>query len=157
MSRIDSPYLAGSVTEAPVGLVLTEAGGRSNAMTVSFFSEVAHYPTALWVSIAKNSFTHELLEASGRFSLIVLHRKQVELARLCGTASGRNQNKCASLPVYRSKENFLFLEHALTSTACEVESRTDVGDHTLFIGKILFGDVDSAASIHRHLLTVDLL
>jgi flavin reductase (DIM6/NTAB) family NADH-FMN oxidoreductase RutF len=131
--------------------------GRRNAMTASFFSEVAHHPTALWVSIAQTSFTHELLMAAGRFSLIVLHDGQKDYAISCGTSSGREADKCAALPLYRTAGDAWYLDGAYASITCRVRSSTPVSDHTLFIADILAGEVDSRASIHRHLLTTDLL
>ena len=125
-------------------------------MTVSFFSEAAHHPTSLWVSIARNSYTHELVSQVGRFSLIVLHEKQKEIARLCGSVSGRDRDKCALLQTYRNPEGFLFLEDALASVTCRVRSSHDVDDHTLFIADILSGEFETRRSILRHLLTSDL-
>ena len=63
---MSNPYIDRSVVVSPVGLVLTEWQGKRNAMTVSFFSEVAHHPTTLWMSIEQSSYTHELIQASGR-------------------------------------------------------------------------------------------
>ena len=154
---MDSPYLRGSVLESPVGLVLAEAGGSANAMTVSFFSEVAHHPTTLWVSIAARCYTHELIQSSGRFSLIVLQEKQKEIAEKCSSVSGRDQDKCAGLNLYRSEDSFLYLPGALASISCKVRSVRPVDDHTLFIADILSGESDSKTSFRRHLLTTDLL
>ncbi len=154
---MDSPYLRGAVLESPVGLVLTEAAGRANAMTVSFFSEVAHYPTTLWVSIAISSYTHELIQSSGRFSLVVLHKEQKKIAEQCGSVSGRDRDKCAGLNLYRSADSFLYLPRALASISCEVRSARPLDDHTLFIANILSGESDSKTSFRRHLLTADLL
>ena len=155
---MDSPYIRGSVLESPVGLVLAEAGGRANAMTVSFFSEVAHHPTTLWVSIATTSYTHELIQASGRFSLVVLHQKQREIAERCGgSVSGRDRDKCAGLKLYRSPDSFLYLSDALASISCEVRSARLVDNHTFFIANILSAESDSKSSLRRHLLTTDLL
>ncbi len=154
---MDSPYLQGSVLESPVGLVLAESGGRVNAMTVSFFSEVAHHPTTLWVSIATRSYTHELIQSSSRFSLIVLHEKQKDIAENCGSASGRDRDKCAGLNLYRAENSFLYLPGAFASISCEVRSARPVDQHTLFIATILSGESDSKTSFRRHLLTTDLL
>jgi flavin reductase (DIM6/NTAB) family NADH-FMN oxidoreductase RutF len=151
-----SPYLVGSVVESPVGLIVSESRGRVNAMTVSFFSEVSHHPTSLWVSINKQSLTHELVLESGRFSLIVLHEKQKEIALFCGTVSGRDRDKCARLALHRGSQGFLYLDKALASVACRVSETHDLGDHTLFLAAILGGEFDSRQSIRRHLLTTDL-
>lgn len=153
---LDSPYLRESVVDSPVGLLVTEAGPRKNVMTVSFFSEVAHHPTTLWVSVAASAYTHELVRESGQFSLIVLHSGQKDLAWKCGTVSGRERDKCAGLDLYRGPEGFLCLSGAQVSVACRVRRAHDVGDHTLFIADILAGEMDSRHGIRRHLLASDL-
>ena len=139
-----------------MGLVVVKTSDRANAMTVSFFSEVAHHPTCLWVSIAKAAYTHTLLEEVGRFSLIVLNQKQKEIALACGSSSGRDRDKCASLDLYQGTEGYLFLNGALASTACRVRQSVPVGDHTLFIADILQCEIESRKSYLRQLLLSDL-
>jgi flavin reductase (DIM6/NTAB) family NADH-FMN oxidoreductase RutF len=126
-------------------------------MTVSFFSEVAHHPTTLWVSIARRAFTHQLIgDAGGRFSLIALHNKQAAIALNCGSVSGRDQDKCKNLKLYNGSEGFLFLSEALSSTACRVRGSYAIDDQTLFIADILHCDVESRTSHLRQLLLSDL-
>jgi flavin reductase (DIM6/NTAB) family NADH-FMN oxidoreductase RutF len=152
-----SPYIVGSVVESPVALVLTQFGGRGNAMTISFFSEVAHHPTTLWVSIAKSSYTHELLEQAGRFTLVVLHRGQNDIARMCGTISGRQQDKCAALRLYRGADDQLYMKDSLASVSCKVRSAHPLGDHTLFIAEIVGGDFNTRRVHLRNLTVADLV
>jgi len=156
VDELKSPYIADSIVESAVALVLVEAGTRSNAMTVSFFSEVAHHPTALWVSISGAAHTHSLIEETGRFTLAVLNQTQKPLALHCGTVSGRNQNKCAILDLYKSPGGFLFLRGALASTGCSVRESVSLGDHTLFVADILESHLDSRKAHLRHLLLSDL-
>jgi len=87
---ITSPYITDSVIESAVGLILVSAGERMNAMTVSFFSEVAHHPTTLWVGVAGTALTHAMIGETGRFSLAVLNQRQAHLAMACGSVSGRD-------------------------------------------------------------------
>jgi len=153
---LDSPYLSNSVIESAVGLVLVEAGDRRNAMTVSCFSEAAHHPTTLWISVAPTTYSHGLIVETGKFSLAVLNHNQTSIALNCGTISGRERDKCASLDLYRTPDGFLFLQRALASTACNVRQRIDLGDHTLFVADILHTDLDSRSAHLRHLLLSDL-
>jgi len=153
---MSSPYLGRSVVVSPVGLVLTEWQGKRNAMTVSFFSEVAHYPTALWISIEQSSYTHELIHASGRFTLVVLDNRQASIARACGSVSGRASDKCGGLKLYHGPGDELYMEEAYASAACRVRSAQPLGEHTLFIADILAGEIETSRTIHRHLLTTDL-
>ncbi len=154
--KLSSPYIENSIIESAVGLVLVKTGEVANAMTVSFFSEVAHHPTALWVSIAKASYTHSLLDQTSEFSLVVLNQNQKQIALRCGTASGRDQDKCSHLELYQNHAGFLFLENALASTSCRVQQRLDLGDHTLFVGEILESELESRTSHLRQLLISDL-
>lgn len=153
---MQSPYIQGSNVEGPVGVVLAEFQGHANAMTISFFSEAAHHPTTLWACIAKSSYTHELISKAGLFSLIVLHEKQKEIALWCGSRSGRDEDKCTRLQIYRNPSGFLYLSDALVSVACRVLTGHDVGDHTLFISNILSGEIETRRSHLRHLLVSDL-
>ena len=151
-----SRYITNSVIESAVGVVLIKARERSNAMTVSLFSEVAHHPTSLWVSIAKSSFTHNLLQSQPEFCLAVLNQNQGKIAIDCGTVSGRDKDKASELDLYNNGNNFLFLAGALASTACRVRSTVDIDDHTLFIADILETDLESRTSHLRQLLLSDL-
>ena len=142
-----SPYVTDAVLDAMVALLLVNSSdGRCNAMTLSFFSEVAHHPTTLWVSVAASSYTHELLESDGRFSLAVLARNQQAMAVECGTRSGRMHDKCAGLRLRRTPAGFLYLDGALTSSACRVRQRIALGDHSLFVADILAGESDTSAA-----------
>lgn len=151
-----SPYITDSLIESAVGLIVVAAGQRRNAMTLSFFSEVAHHPTTLWVSVAQTAYTHSLIEEAGQFSLIVLNQTQKKIALACGTISGRDRDKCAALNLYRNPEGFLFLDQALASTACRVRHSVPIGEHTLFVADILEAELDSRTGHLRQLLLSDL-
>lgn len=153
---MDSPYITDSVLEGAVALILVEDGSRRNGMTVSCFSEAAHHPATLWISVAKNAYSNMLIVETGRFSLAMLNRNQKDIALQCGTISGREHDKCASLDLYRSIDGFLFLRRALASTACSVRQSIEFEDHTLFVADILNTDLDSRSAHLRHLLLSDL-
>jgi len=142
--------------ESPVALAIVRAGDRTNATTVSFFSEVAHHPTSLWIAISSQSFTHALLTEKDEFSLVTLQNQQAKIAVACGTESGRKTDKCGPLDLYDNGSGFLFLREALASTACRIFRRVPMGDHTLFLAKILSGDVYRARRNLRNLLISDL-
>jgi flavin reductase (DIM6/NTAB) family NADH-FMN oxidoreductase RutF len=151
-----SPYVARASVDSPVGLVLVRAGQRANATTVSFFSEVAHHPTSMWICLERESYTHGLLAEVNEFSFITLHRGQAEIAAACGTESGRARDKCKGLPLYDNGGGFLFLQGAMASTACRVVHAHPVGAHTIFIAHILSGDMRQGRASLRNLLISDL-
>ncbi|HKY41669.1 MAG TPA: flavin reductase family protein [Pyrinomonadaceae bacterium] len=153
---LTSPYITNSIIEGAVGLILVEAGSRRNAMTISCFSEAAHHPATLWISVAKTAYSYELILETGRFTLAMLNRNQSDIALRCGTMSGRDHDKCAALDLYQNPEGFLFLHRALASTACTIRQTIDIDDHTLFVADILSSDLDSRSAHLRHLLLSDL-
>jgi flavin reductase (DIM6/NTAB) family NADH-FMN oxidoreductase RutF len=153
---LTNPYISQSVVDSIVGLTVVKAGSRANAMTVSFFSEVAHHPTSLWISIARNTYTHQLLQDTKQFSLIVLNSSQREIALACGSVSGRDRDKCSTLDLYNGPEGYLFLNEALASTACNIRQATTIDDHTVFIADILYSEIESRKSHLRQLLLSDL-
>jgi flavin reductase (DIM6/NTAB) family NADH-FMN oxidoreductase RutF len=153
---MQSPYVQGSVIDGVVALLTVESGGVRNAMTVSCFSELAHHPTALWVSVAQASHTHALLTMGGTFSLSLLAADQASIARSCGEVSGRQHDKCGGLALHAPQPGIWFLRGALTCTACRVYDTIPAGDHTIFLGEILFGEFDSRRKFRRHLLIADL-
>ncbi len=149
-------YVTNSVLDSAVALLMVESGGRRNAMTISCFSEVAHFTSALWVSVAKTSYSHELLHEATKFSLAVLTEKQRALALACGNSSGRSVDKCKSLSLYKSEGGFLYIQDALASTGVNICESLGIGDHTLFVGEIVESHFSTKASRFRHLLLSDL-
>lgn len=151
------PYLSAAAFDSAVALLIVEAGERRNAMTISFFSEVAHHPTSLWISVANDSYTHELLEQSGQFTLSVLQERQAALALHCGNGSGRGQDRCAGLPLYRGRDGGLYVEQALACCSCKVSHSEPLETHTLYLANIHSGERSSGSLGRRHLLCSDLM
>jgi flavin reductase (DIM6/NTAB) family NADH-FMN oxidoreductase RutF len=144
-----------SAIESPVALLLAEEEGRRFAMATSFFSEVAHHPATLWISIGKNTDGHEIVQRTGKFSLAVLHEKQAELAQRFREPSAAALDSIAS-SVRRSPRGYLLLDGALATAECTVRSSVDLDEYTLHVADILSGEFDTATAIYRHLLTTDL-
>lgn len=151
----ESPYVRAAIVEALVGLIIVRTASAANVMTVSAVSEVAHHPTSLWVSIERTTYTHELLSQRGLFTLALLHDGQADLAWTCGTVSGRERDKCATLTL-AGRADHLFLPEALTNTACRIRTTVDLGSHTMFIADLLSGEVNSRMQHRRNLLLSDL-
>ena len=151
-----SNYLSGSIVDSPVGILIAEDGDRRNVMTISFFSEVAHHPVSLWISIRPDCYTRELIDSSSRFTLSVLHSGQSALAWQCGLVSGRTNDKFSGVRTHRGPEHFLYLDEALAGAACRVRFSRPAGDHLLYVADILAGEVETRYSRKRPLLSRDL-
>jgi flavin reductase (DIM6/NTAB) family NADH-FMN oxidoreductase RutF len=138
-SKPTSPYLAGAVMDNPVALVTSAHDGRRNVMTASLFAESSHLPVLLRVAIRPGTLTHELVSASGWFGLSILASNQGELALACGASSGRDGSKFErlGLKTFNGPRDVPMLPGLLTTSACRVVERVELGEHTLFVGEVV--------------------
>lgn len=134
----DFPDLRSFLFDSPVGLVVVRHGGRTEAVATASFSEAAHHPTAMWISVAQASRIHELLMEAGGFTFVTLHRGQAGIA---GVEAGGLES---------------FERDALASVACRITRSEPVGDHTLFVAEMMEGVTHSRCSVMRPLLLSDL-
>lgn len=158
MSPGVNPYLDRALVDNAVALVTSAHGGRRNVMTASFFAESSHVPVLLRVAVSPATLTHELVSASGWFGLSVLGRGQERLALHCGTVSGRSEPKLERLRLaHRAGENGVpLLPGCLTTSACRVVERVELGDHTLFVGEIASSFRQPSLAYREALLVSDL-
>jgi flavin reductase (DIM6/NTAB) family NADH-FMN oxidoreductase RutF len=147
----ESAHLRSFLIDSPVGLVIVSHAGRTEAIPISSFSEAAHHPTTMWISVERANAIHEMLAEAGRFVFVTLHSGQAELASGCGP--GRI---AAGLEFYEFTDGFRFVREALACVACRITRSEPAGDHTLFIAEMLAGVTHSRCSVMRPLLLSDL-
>lgn len=99
------------------------------------------------VCIGSQSYTRGLILASGAFSLSVLHRDQLELARLFGTQSSRSVDKFAGLAYHTGPTGSPLLDDCVRTLDCEVDAVHDDGGHKLIVGKVVEADPRSPGAI----------
>jgi flavin reductase (DIM6/NTAB) family NADH-FMN oxidoreductase RutF len=125
----------------PSGLhvVGSRDGDRRNAMTLNWVTQVSFEPKLLAISVEKEAFTHQLIEAGRVFVLNVISRddraiirkftKPVEVDVAAHTLNGFGFHDGATgAPV---------LDQAVAFVECTVRDTVDVGTSTLFIGEIV--------------------
>lgn len=116
-------------------------GQRRDAFTAAWVMQVSFNPLMLAVSINPDNASYELLHASGGFTVNVLKRGQLELARRFGTRSGREEDKLAGIKSHPGRRGTPILDDALAYFDCEVMGRTRAGDHELVLGRVLDGKI----------------
>jgi flavin reductase (DIM6/NTAB) family NADH-FMN oxidoreductase RutF len=140
------------IVESPVALIFTQRDGNPNALTISTFSEAAHFPTSLWVSIDKQSSSHQDLVVHPYFSLLILHDKQIDIARKCLQPDGRPIQPRPVLPIKTSPEGFYYIEEMLAVSFCKVRQIHALEKNSIFFGDILKGLVNTKRACRPHLL-----
>jgi len=127
----------------PSGLYVvgsTDNGTRRNGMTLNWASQMSFDPKLLAIGVEKEAFTHELIAASGVFSLCLIDRedraivrkftKPVEVDLDTKTLNGFPyiDGPVTGAPV---------LSQSVAYVECEVRQSPDLGGHTLFLGEIV--------------------
>lgn len=153
--KIKCIYEAG--LENMVVLVTTRLNGKNYVMTSGTVAEVSHEPPMLAVSICPERHTHDRIIERGAFAINLLSLKQKNLARKCGSCSGKKVDKFEKFQIsYRLSEGDLpFIQGCFANIGCKLVAAHRHGDHTIFVGEMLEAEVYGERS-QRHLLLSDM-
>jgi len=116
-------------------------GQRTNAFTASSVVPVSFKPVMVAIAVGIDHASRPLLHAGGAFTINVLKRDQLELARHFGTLSGRRVDKLAAVRWRPGLSGAPILVDTLAYVECELATVMPAGDHELVVGKVVNGDV----------------
>jgi flavin reductase (DIM6/NTAB) family NADH-FMN oxidoreductase RutF len=120
----------------PVALICVPApSGETNLAPVAWWTYLEHEPQLMGFSMAKESYTCELLTVGGVNS-VVLCLPGGEIADevlKCGVVSGRNVNKAKEYNIELTGDSAKFPVHSKLAYICTVEQRVIVGDCVFFV------------------------
>ncbi len=114
---------------------------KPNVMTADWVIPVSFEPQLLAVSVGHTRYTNKLIKECGEFVISV---PTVELLRdvwTAGTVSGSKVNKIEKLSltfVNSKKVGVPSIKECQANLECRVVNEVEAGDHTLFIGEILY-------------------
>ena len=126
---------------AGVYVVGASHGDRRGAFTAAWVMQTSFDPPLVALSISPDHATFPLLHASGAFTISVLKRGQLELARRFGTRSGREQDKLEGVRWHAGRSGAPVLDDALAYFDCELAQRVSAGDHELVVGRVAAGRI----------------
>jgi len=115
--------------------------GKDNGQTANTCFQITSDPVQIALGLNKNNLTHELVAKSGKFGVSILDQKGHDLVRNFGYRSGRDANKFEKIKVHRGKSGILLPDEVLATLEAEVVQTMDTGTHTLFLGKVTYGEV----------------
>jgi flavin reductase (DIM6/NTAB) family NADH-FMN oxidoreductase RutF len=136
-------------------LVTAAAGGRRGGLIATFVSQaslVAELPR-VFVGLAKQHHTWELVEASDAFALHLLTEDHLGWVWRFGTRTGHQFDKFEGLAYQNGVTGSPLLPEVPGWLDCRVEARLDTGDRTIYLAEV----VDSAVKPVGPLLTVQRL
>ncbi len=125
-------------------IVTVKAGEKINGMTAAWVCRVSRNPPMVMVSMGHKSYTNELIKKAGYFVVNTLADGQQELGRHFGFVSGRDADKLKNIEYMEGETGAPILKETFSYLECELFETYITGDHTLFIGKVIGGQVLNA-------------
>jgi len=98
-------------------------GERRDAFTAAWVMQVSFDPLLLALSINPGNASYPLLHAGGGFTVNVLKKGELELAKRLGTRSGRELDKLAGLE-WRAGRNGARLRNTFPENLCRSHRRS---------------------------------
>jgi flavin reductase (DIM6/NTAB) family NADH-FMN oxidoreductase RutF/rubredoxin len=127
------------------GLYIITSGqhGTFNGQIANSVIQVSSKPATVAVCINKDNYTHELIESSRKFTISILSEAApMTFIGLFGFKSGRTVDKLKEVRTKVGSTGMpIVLDHAIAYIETELESQLDCGTHTIFVGKVLDGDL----------------
>jgi flavin reductase (DIM6/NTAB) family NADH-FMN oxidoreductase RutF len=133
---------------APVVLVTTRWHGVANVMPVAWNMPLSHDPPLVGIAVHPSRHTYDMLRLSEEFALNVPSSRLMNHVQYLGTVSGRDVQKIelAKLPTFKAQRvEAPLLEGCLAYIECSVEEVLRLGDHHLFVGKVLAAQAEREA------------
>jgi flavin reductase len=128
-----------------VTVVSVDASGSTHGMTANAFMSGSLEPPLCVVSIAKRAHTHAMIQDAGRFGVNVLGADQQDLALYFAGKKSLDVEarfeKVGEVPMLRD---------CAARIGARVANQCDCGDHTLFVGAILFMDSNDRPPLLYH-------
>jgi flavin reductase (DIM6/NTAB) family NADH-FMN oxidoreductase RutF len=124
-----------------VAVVTTEVDGNLHGMTANAVASVSLDPVLLLVCIDKRSQAYRQFVVARRFAVNILSEAQEAVSRLFAERAGPEKGRLRGVPFHFGAAGTPLIEGCLAHLECEVEERLPGGDHDIFIGRVLGGDV----------------
>jgi len=143
---------------APVVLVTTRWHGVANVMPVAWNMPLSHDPPLVGIAVHPSRHTYDMLRFSEEFALNMPSRRLMNHVQYLGMVSGRDVQKIevAKLPTFKAQRvDAPLLAGCLAWIECALEEVLRLGDHHLFVGKVLAAQAEREAFEEAWLLEDD--
>jgi flavin reductase (DIM6/NTAB) family NADH-FMN oxidoreductase RutF len=124
-----------------------DAAGRAYGLTASAFTSVSLEPPLVLVSVDLKSDSHPGFREGGKFAVSILAEGQDEISRRFAWKGG---DRFAGSPMLDGELGLPLVPGALAHLECEVVTATEAGDHILYLGRVLFANVQPGRPLVYH-------
>ncbi len=131
-----------------MALVSTRWRAEANVMPAIWTSPLSRTPPLIGVAIHPSRHTHDMIRFAEEFALNFPGSDLTNHSHYFGIVSGQDVAKLelAKLPTFKaSKVDAPLLKGCLAHIECGLEDALRIGDHTLFVGRVLVVQAEAEA------------
>lgn len=139
----------------PVAIVTTRSRGMANAATIAWTVVLSMDPPLIGCAIHPQRHTADMIRTGEEFALNIPGPALLKQTAFLGTRTGAEANKIeeAALETFDAvRIDVPLVEGCLAWIECGLQDVLPVGDHTLYIGKVVAVHADDEAYAERWLL-----
>lgn len=124
-----------------VYVITTWDEGRATGCTANSAMQIMAEPATIAVSIHHDNYTNHCIADSGHFALSIMAEKSDPmLIGKFGFFSGKDTDKFDGVE-YEVKDFLPVIKDSCGYLTCEVVDRFETQTHTIFLGKVIGGDI----------------
>ena len=124
-----------------VTVITTAHDGWLHGMTANAVTSLSLNPLLLLICVDKTAHAHEQIAKAGRFAVNILTGEQEDVSRTFAVTAGPEEGSLRGVAYKIGAQGSPILDDVLAYFECEVVDRCEGGDHTIYIGSVLSGDV----------------
>lgn len=132
----------------PLVLVTTTWRNTDDVMPAAWSMPLSADPPFIGVAVHPSRHTHDMIRFSEEFALNIPGPGLLNHCQYFGTTSGGDLDKLelSKLPTFRARKvDTKLLEGCVAYIECGVEDALRIGDHTLFVGRVVAVSADEEA------------
>jgi flavin reductase (DIM6/NTAB) family NADH-FMN oxidoreductase RutF len=124
----------------PVALVTTRWRDQTDVMPAIWTTPLSRVPPLVGVVVHPSRHTHDMIRFAEQFALNFPGRDLMNHSHYFGAVSGRDVNKLdlSKLTTFKAtKVDSPLIDGCIAHVECGLEDALRLGDHTLFVGRVL--------------------
>jgi flavin reductase (DIM6/NTAB) family NADH-FMN oxidoreductase RutF len=127
-------------------------------MPVAYAMPLSFQPPLVGIAVHPSRHTHDMIRFSEEFAINVPSRSLIHHVQYLGSVSGKELDKfeLTKLPTFKARKvEAPLIEGCVGYIECGLEDALRIGDHTLFVGRVVAASVDDEAFDETWLLADD--
>ncbi|HVX77956.1 MAG TPA: flavin reductase family protein [Bradyrhizobium sp.] len=130
-----------------VAVITAELDGRMHGMTATAVCSVTASPPTILIVVNRSNRSHPIISRSRKFTVNFLAEHQAGLGQ---RFSEKHEFPFDGVDCRAGRNGAPILNDTAAYIECETSEEFDVGTHTVFIGRVLDGDVTGLLPLLHH-------